>query len=228
MSKMDVFSLLAVLGGQFVVFAVVVWLLKGTGLLRDQLIPQIPAAERTYSLAKAQMAYWTLTILGCFLYVVLVKNADLSTEIVSSQAVALMGISLLTAGGAAVVDARQDTAEDQVNEALKAMGLSNSNDVRKLEARNATPDDGSKLDFYNKSVVGYRTEGFWNDLLTNSGGVGLHRLQAVIWTAVIGVLFVWKTLHGTGSLPTLDNNLLAVMGISSAGYVGFKINEATN
>lgn len=210
--------------GQLGIFAMAACLLHCTGLLKDTLIPQLSPSKRTYSLAKTQMAFWTLIILECFIYLVLFKNVDLSTNVISKQTLALMGISLLTAGGASAVEARQDTAEDRVNDALRAVGIVSYQDVVALQRKEGSLDAANKLAFYQNTVAGFTTQGFWKDLLSNINGAGLHRLQAVAWTLVIGVLFVWKTYNCT-TLPQLDPNLVAVMGISGTGYVGFKINE---
>lgn len=83
-----------------------------------------------------------------------------------------------------------------------------------------------KLQFYRTRTQDFRSQGFFPDLITNLSGTGLHRLQAVIWTVVVGALFVVELYSGTAkALPVIDNNLLALMGISSAGYVGFKVSE---
>ena len=227
---------IALVAAGLLVVVLVMWLLRKTALLKDQLIPQIAATERTYSLAKTQMAFWTLIILESFLYAVLYKKANLSDPIIVQQTLTLMGISLLTAGGAAVVEARQDSPEDRLNDALRAVGINSYVDVRRLEdsAKNS-PDLSvrtsaqTSLSFYRASVSDFRTEGFWTDLVCNVNGTGLHRLQAVVWTIVVGVLFVWEMVaSGSSQLPALDGNLLTVMGISNAGYVGFKINEQNN
>ena len=114
---------IALVAAGLLVVVLVMWLLRKTALLKDQLIPQIAATERTYSLAKTQMAFWTLIILESFLYAVLYKKANLSDPIIVQQTLTLMGISLLTAGGAAVVEARQDSPEDRLNDALRAVGI---------------------------------------------------------------------------------------------------------
>jgi hypothetical protein len=83
-----------------------------------------------------------------------------------------------------------------------------------------------KLQVYDKMVKRFRSQGFFRDLISNISGTGLHRLQALIWTMVIGWAFEWKLCsEAAPSLPVLNENLLAVMGISSAGYVGFKTVE---
>jgi hypothetical protein len=61
-------------------------------------------------------------------------------------------------------------------------------------------------------------------MLTDTSGISLHRFQILIWTLVFGFYFlvnVWTKL----SLPVFDDTLLALMGISSGTYLGFKIPE---
>ena len=68
------------------------------------------------------------------------------------------------------------------------------------------------------------TDGFLSDLLTDANGATFHRLQVVVWTVVLGIIFmltVWRTL----SMPEFSETLLALMGISAGTYLGFKIPE---
>jgi hypothetical protein len=76
------------------------------------------------------------------------------------------------------------------------------------------------------------SQGFWKDLLHNSesNGPGLHRLQLIIWTVILVVVFV-VSVYSRLSMPQFSNILLALQGISSATYLGFKFPEnsmATN
>ena len=69
-----------------------------------------------------------------------------------------------------------------------------------------------------------KTQGFLLDLLSDNTGVSLHRFQMVVWTIVLGAMFaigVWQTYR----MPQFDPSLLALMGISSGTYLGFKIPE---
>ncbi len=68
------------------------------------------------------------------------------------------------------------------------------------------------------------SQGFWTDILSDGGGVALHRLQIVVWTAILGVVFLAE-IYNSFRLPTFDSNLLILMGISGVTYVGFKFNE---
>jgi len=68
------------------------------------------------------------------------------------------------------------------------------------------------------------SEGFMRDLLTDANGISFHRFQMLIWTFVLGFIFiveVFKTLR----MPEFSPTLLALMGISAGTYLGFKIPE---
>jgi hypothetical protein len=65
------------------------------------------------------------------------------------------------------------------------------------------------------------SQGFLNDILNENGGVALHRLQIVVWTAILGVVFFFA-IYRSFRLPEFDSNLLILMGISGVTYAGFK------
>ena len=67
--------------------------------------------------------------------------------------------------------------------------------------------------------------GFLTDILSDSNGVALHRLQIAVWTLVLGVVFFAEIYHSF-RLPTFDSNLLVLMGLSGVTYVGFKFQES--
>lgn len=70
--------------------------------------------------------------------------------------------------------------------------------------------------------------GFFTDILSDSEGVAMHRLQNFIWTVIAITVYI-SILLGTNEdpaqLPTLDNTLLVLTGISSVGYLGLKMSE---
>src|SRR6185369_34142 len=71
------------------------------------------------------------------------------------------------------------------------------------------------------------SESFWRDILTDANGITLHRFQIVIWTVVLGTLFVYGVYRDL-TMPEFSGTLLALMGISSGTYLGFKIPERQN
>jgi hypothetical protein len=127
---MNFLILLLAFAGMVTVGGLLLWLTRTSAIMKDQLIPQIPPGLQTYSLARNQMAFWFLIIFGSFIWLFLTQH---TTDVVTTQALSLMGISALTAGGAALVDHYQDTPEDALNDGLKALGLCNYQDVQALE-----------------------------------------------------------------------------------------------
>jgi hypothetical protein len=70
------------------------------------------------------------------------------------------------------------------------------------------------------------SEGFFNDILSDQNGINVHRFQNVLWTAIAVVIYLSQIPDiGCGKLPALDNTLIALTGISSATYLGLKVNE---
>ncbi len=68
----------------------------------------------------------------------------------------------------------------------------------------------------------------WRDMLpdvldTLKGG-NLHRLQIVIWTVSLMIVYL-NRLFATYTLPEFDGTMLGLMGISSATYLAFKDRE---
>src|SRR5438477_6935216 len=52
--------------------------------------------------------------------------------------------------------------------------------------------------------------------------ITFHRFQIVIWTLILGVVFVSEVLTKL-AMPVFDTTLLTLMGISSGTYLGFKV-----
>jgi hypothetical protein len=63
------------------------------------------------------------------------------------------------------------------------------------------------------------------DLLSDANGISLHRFQMMVWTLVLGIIFVASVVYTLG-MPTFGGTLLAIMGISGGTYLGFEFPEA--
>jgi hypothetical protein len=71
------------------------------------------------------------------------------------------------------------------------------------------------------------SDGFWNDLVTDErGAVALDRFQIVAWTIVLGGIFLYEAVWDL-TMPEFNATLLALMGISSGTYLGFKLPART-
>lgn len=71
---------------------------------------------------------------------------------------------------------------------------------------------------------------FFTDIISDEKGVSIHRLQNVIWTIVIGVIYI-GFVSGHDILPDdtiITTRLLSLMGISTGAYLGLKLNENKN
>ena len=61
------------------------------------------------------------------------------------------------------------------------------------------------------------------DLISDDHGiVALDRLQVVVWTLVLGGIFLSSVLAYL-TMPEFSATMLALMGISSGTYIGFKL-----
>lgn len=253
--------------------------------LRDSFLPQLPPRRQTYSLGRWQMAFWFVLVFGSFVFLYALLW-DYGT--VSTQALALMGISGATALASVAVDAAKDSPADAVNRALQALGLFTHADVirvneelavRKPQEVTARSDfdarsaaaiqarraaDGAPLDAklaaaaddaaelaaishrrvqqlqaeiqdrlnilsaYDDKTRPFVSQGWLKDLTTDINGPALHRIQVLCWTVVLGLVFIVGVYRDLAMPPDFSATLLALMGISSAGYVGFKWPEKNN
>lgn len=208
----------------------------------NQITELNPSAQ--ISLGRWQMAFWFTLILAAFVFL-FVLLWDYNT--VTSQALVLMGLSSATAIFAVQIDASKDTAIGAANETLKALGLRTYSDVVQLENEIAkrqdelkstpAPDAATTLrlqteitDLLNKKQTfreitrPFISQGWYKDLMTDVNAPALHRQQVFVWTLVLGVVFVIGTYREL-SMPEFSSTLLALMGATSAGYLGFKYPE---
>jgi len=71
------------------------------------------------------------------------------------------------------------------------------------------------------------SEGFLRDILSDKNGITIHRLQNVLWTVAIGILYVHYVgvQNGMPDDTVITDNLLILMGISTGAYIGLKTTE---
>lgn len=69
------------------------------------------------------------------------------------------------------------------------------------------------------------SNGFIRDILSDAGGISVHRYQALLFNIIFGLVFVCQFITNTTEFPVFDNYALALMGTSSAGYLLIKTNE---
>jgi hypothetical protein len=76
----------------------------------------------------------------------------------------------------------------------------------------------------------YPSKGFFMDLISDEKGVSIHRLQNVLWTIIVGFIYI-SSVYDKKMLPdqsVINNQLLGLMGISASAYLGLKTSENKN
>ena len=233
-------------------------LAKTTGVIRDSGPPLLPPTTRPYSLSRAQAAFWFFLVIGSFIFLYLItgdyntitdqalilmgigtgtalgaamidatkdstankalndltpQRARLATEVTELAAKEAALSTLVTNAGVGVA------AEDKQSLSTTRAELSEK------QAQLAETD--KKIADASSGLSKPASEGFGRDLLTDANGVNFHRFQMVIWTIVLGFLFC-VGVYTTLAMPQFSGTLLALMGISSGTYLGFKIPERQN
>ena len=65
------------------------------------------------------------------------------------------------------------------------------------------------------------SEGFLKDILSDGGMLGIHRMQNVLFTLILGLTYISKVVVDL-EMQDFNTNLLLLMGISSGTYLGVK------
>lgn len=232
-----------------IVLAIFLYLAHNTNILRDETAPLRPDRRLPYSLARAQMAFWLFIVVSAFLFLWIATGGGITA--INAKVLALLGISAVTGFAAAAVDApKGNSASPFENLPTVNLNQKRSKIARDLEAEldqllqlvqakkqeQATEpgctnlsEDLVALEERAKTVekqIGYFKVPAWRgvitDLLSEHGEVSFHRFQMMVWTLVLGLVFV----HGvvtTFAMPDLDATLVGLMGIVGGTYIGFKL-----
>ncbi len=172
---------------------------------------------RTYSLGKAQLAFWGLLV---FLSVLGVFVITKSLEHIPSQTLILLGISGATGLGSVMIN-KTKRADDK--EQMKQLAVEEG----------SLKDDGTKAGQALASAIKTKVDalaspeasrGFFWDICSDGRGPSFHRLQVVAWTLLLGVVFV-RSVGTVLSLPEFPDSLLLLMGISNGTYLTLKVSE---
>lgn len=215
---------------------------RRSDLLRDG--PALAGVRQPYSVARVQMAWWFFLILTGFSYIWMVTGDN---DTISPSLLALMGISAATAVAAVAISqaearigARGKLIDDELGivdkvidrvvvDAADANARGNA-DLQQVLARRRAELESRRtaliVERSNLGAVAY-SQGFWHDLVTDErGAVALDRFQIVGWTAILGFVFVQGVVWDL-SMPEFSATTLALMGISSGTYIGFKVADRT-
>ncbi|HZS83730.1 MAG TPA: hypothetical protein VFA50_12720 [Stellaceae bacterium] len=224
-------------------FALVWIAARRSTLLKDNLLPQIEPRRQPYSLGRWQMAFWFTLVFAGFVAIWIATGQY--NGVVTSQELWLMGISAASGVSAIAVDVVKDSPADAANRGLKALGLDTYADVERVReeirqrerelAAQPAPESAQRLALeirdrhlllaaYENAIRPFVSEGWLKDVTTDLNGAALHRVQSLAWTLLLGIVFVVGVIT-RHAMPQFDASLLILLGISNAGYVGFKYPE---
>jgi len=204
--------------GVVVVIAVSWWFAANTTLIKDSLIPQMRRSDRTFSLGRLQMLVWFCLIFSSFVFIFTV-TFDLNS--ITPESFILMGISASTALAAVAIERSKtdpDPAKDPIQNArnsMEACGIktceqadalfeANGKDPRSKAstiipgARTPTEPDptvGQLWAEYEKLIARFRSSGLLKDLVTDVNGPTIHRWQILIWTLVLGAIYIARSMR---------------------------------
>jgi hypothetical protein len=240
----------SVLGGMVILFGFLVLMGKNTDLLRDRDLNARADGRAQFSLARIQLAFWLYLVVGAFLIIWLVTDR---LDTLNASVLALLGISSGTLLASKLANTFTLTDGQVPADPLRVARAGKSYDTltteltthrRELEreARRIEPNpDHLEASAYEEArrKLEYRLEQtdtdlaylrhsvfsrFFVDLLSENGRLSLHRLQIVVWTVVLGVVFVARVRREL-AMPEFSDTLLGLMGLSSVTYVALKVPE---
>ncbi len=160
-----------------------------------------------FSLGKSQMAFWGLLVPITFVGVF--ANTGM-LEYIPDQILILMGISAATGLGSVVIGVAAQAASGD-----KVPKLGTGKDPANLKANQ---------DSQGRAKWSNRIYAFFKDICDDGNGTSFHRLQTVMWTLILGIIFVAKVSRAI-AMPEFSPTLLTLMGISNSIYLGFKTRE---
>ena len=190
-----------------------------------------------YSLGKSQMAFWGLLLLLTFVAIWLLTG---TMERIPEQVLILLGISGATGLGSIVIRKNKESAREAERQA-------NQEDLRREHERlhqsltTMIQDKTGANALLQQRLQELETEirnlgqqqgplpkstGFWRDICDDGNGMSVHRMQAVAWTIVLGLVFVLSVIQKM-SMPEFSETQLILLGISNGLYIGFKFPEKT-
>lgn len=151
---------------------------------------------RPFSYSKTQAWWWTLVILSCYF--------DFFCHTLNLPAMTPSMVALLGGGLAVAV-------------------FGNFMDRDQIERNNAdVPTRHQDIE---------NSKGLFLDILSDEGGVSVHRFQAVVFNLIFGIGFLTAYVRliraNPSQFPFIDFDAwqLGLLGVSAAGYLGFKANE---
>jgi hypothetical protein len=192
--------------GFIIVLGLGIYLFTSTNLCRDlSYDPKTnelrPLKDRPFSYSRVQLFWWTMIVLGCYVSFFIYAPPINTLLALNPTAIILLGGGLATSIFGRIMDNNQ---------------IARDND-------NSDPDVPVRHQDTEK------TNGLFHDIMSDEGGITIHRFQAVIFNLIFGLGFIMMFFSEAGQyqypFPDFETWQLTLLGISAAGYLGLKANE---
>lgn len=149
---------------------------------------------RPYSLSRTQFAIWTFVIIISLLYIWFTTKEMASLP---SSTFILLGISALV---------------KLTSWYIEGLTAPSENSTRKASVVSSGRSKEGKV------------PQFLRDLISDTEGVSIHRLQNLLFTVFLAIFFWWEVMNHL-ELPVISTNMLALLGVSGAAYTFNKKEE---
>jgi len=207
-----------------ILLGALIYLSAKTNLLRYVVGSRPSAPQRPpFSLGLVLMAFWFCLVVAAYVYICV---STLQPRIPMGSALGLLGISSTTGLAAIFVDKQKNASLQSQRDGLRAeqtalesriaelsqtsIGSTAEAELAQKKSRLAEAEAG--INQLPAAPVPATSNGFMQDILDDGDGISFHRFQIVIWTIVLGTVFVWAVYRNI-SMPEFDASLLTLMGI---------------
>jgi hypothetical protein len=196
-----------IIGLIIVLFLILIVLAANTNLLKN---PPTPSSPACYSLAKTQLAFWNFVVAAMALYIWTITG---DCPYLSQTALILIGISTITIAGSKFVD--KIHSPDNINPPYLETAKLKANSTNQLPVIDPPK---VKIPFVSQAYT------FIMDILSDSNGLSVNRVQMVLWSIII-FIFLLQAVVKNLIFPELPDSLLILTGISNGTYVLLKTQE---
>lgn len=187
--------------------------------------------QRIMSLSRFQIVIWTLIVISGWLVIAVarVKEQDVANPlaiVIDWQVWALLGISAASFVGSPIANSNKKH-ENPKPAVLATAGLPFQDDAQKVDAERVG------VLYPNRDIWEAKfTDMFQGEELTDATLIDMAKVQMFFFTVVVALAYSAELLHIIAvddltideiSLPKIHEGLLALMGISHAGYLGSNI-----
>ena len=230
------------------------YLLLRSGIVRDTTCAVREDGLPPLSLGRCQMAFWFFLVICAFYFLWLITGRGDTDTINSTILILIGISAGTALGSAIVsknevtttVPAKGDAAKaafpNKIKDAKTTLAALKEDrkkidprDKQSIQAKDAEIEEqAGKVKGLRAELKAWRVENrsqLLLDLLSEGDAsadqgrvITFHRFQIVVWTLILGVVFVSEVLTKL-AMPVFDATLLTLMGISSGTYLGFKVSQ---